>query len=75
MRAEWQNHLPQPASLTSFQAAQDATGFPGCERTLLALASLVLRLFSSTVLTKQDPACGGSDALHWMGLLLACLHT
>ncbi|KAK4823100.1 hypothetical protein QYF61_025838 [Mycteria americana] len=35
-RAEGQNHLPQPAGHTSFDAAQDTVGFLGRECTLLA---------------------------------------
>ena len=35
-RAEGQDHLPHPASHTSFDAVQDTVGFLGCEGTSLA---------------------------------------
>jgi len=34
-RVEGQNHLPQPAGHTTFDAAQDMVGFLDCERTLV----------------------------------------
>jgi len=35
-RVEGQDHLPQPAGHSSFDAAQDTVGFLGCEGTSLA---------------------------------------
>ena len=40
-RAEWQNHLPQPAGHASFDAAQDMVGFLGCRHTLLGHVELL----------------------------------
>jgi len=40
-RAEWQNHLPQPAGHASLDATQDMVGFLGCECTLPGHAELV----------------------------------
>ncbi|KAK4829379.1 hypothetical protein QYF61_003719, partial [Mycteria americana] len=41
-RVEGQNHLPQPAGLASFDAAQDTVDFLGCKRTLLGHVELLI---------------------------------
>lgn len=47
------NHLPQPSSYTSFDAAQDTIGFPSYKHTLLAhiLRFIHLGLFPSPPLS------------------------
>ena len=48
---EGQNHLPRPAGHTSFDAAQDAIGFLGCECTLPAHVQLLTHQYP------QAPLC------------------
>jgi len=59
-RIEGQDHLPQPAGHTSFDASQDTFGFLGCEGTLLAHVQLPTHqypqvLFGKSVLHPHIP--------------------
>ena len=59
-RVEGQDHLPQPAGHTSFDASQDTFGFLGCEGTLLAHVQLPTHqypqvLFGKSVLHPHIP--------------------
>ncbi|KAK4828307.1 LOW QUALITY PROTEIN: hypothetical protein QYF61_025319 [Mycteria americana] len=49
---EGQNHLPQPTSHTSFDAAQDATGFVGCKCTLLGHVELLINQHPQVLLLR-----------------------
>ncbi|KAK4830254.1 hypothetical protein QYF61_009321 [Mycteria americana] len=53
-RVEGQNHLPQPAGHTSFDAAQDTVGLLGCKRTLLAHVQLFIHQYPQVLLCKAD---------------------
>ena len=44
-RAEGQDHLPQPAGQTYFDASQDTVGFLGCKGTLLAHVQLPIHQY------------------------------
>ena len=44
-RVEGQDHLPQPSDNASFDAAQDITGFLGCEDILLAHVKLAINQY------------------------------
>ena len=49
-RIEGDNHLPCSASHSSFDAAQDTVGLPGCKSTLLAHAQLFVHQDSQVLL-------------------------
>ncbi|KAK4829041.1 hypothetical protein QYF61_001846 [Mycteria americana] len=51
-RVEGQNHLPRPAGHAAFDAAQDAVGFLGCERTLPAHAQLFIHQYPQVLLCR-----------------------
>jgi len=49
-RAEGQNHLTRPAGHSSFDAAQDKVGFPGCECALSAHIQLFFHQYPQVLL-------------------------
>ena len=47
-----QNHLPQPAGHTSFDAAQDTVAFLGCESTLPVHVELLINPYPQVLLLR-----------------------
>ncbi|PKU42315.1 rna-directed dna polymerase from mobile element jockey-like [Limosa lapponica baueri] len=58
-RVEGQNHLPQPAGRNSFDAAQDAVVWLGCQHTMLAHVELLVHRHPQVLLLRAalNPFC------------------
>ena len=79
-RVERENHLPQPAGHSAFDAAQDTVGFWGCKWTFLTHVELLFNqhpqvLFVRATLNLFFPACvcAWDCPDHYVGNRLVCL--
>jgi len=60
-RAEWQNHLPQPAGHTSLNATQDMVGLLSCKHTLQAYVEFFTNQHLQTLLLRAAEEARSTD--------------